>query len=101
MQIEISGDAEHLLQAVLASGQFASAEEFITQMAKQYGRTVGEQMGKRRNQVDVDTLALEQSVGPLSDYRDLKADFWNEGESVDSFVQEIRSVRDQDTLRAF
>ncbi len=34
MQIEITGEAERLIQAALASGQFASAEEFIAAMAK-------------------------------------------------------------------
>ena len=101
MQIELSGEAEYLLKAALASGQFASAEEFVTKMAMQFSRTISEQRGQLRKPVDIDTLASEQVVGPLQDYRDLKADFWNKDDSVDAFVQEIRSVRDQDTIRVF
>ena len=33
MQIEITGEAEKLIQAVLASGKYASAEEFVAAMA--------------------------------------------------------------------
>ena len=36
MQIEITGEAERLIQAALASGQFASAEEFIAAMARNF-----------------------------------------------------------------
>ncbi len=34
MQIEITGEAEQLIQAALASGKFASAQEYIAAMAK-------------------------------------------------------------------
>ena len=43
---------------------------------------------------DIDDLAAEQGVGPVTDVRSLIADFWPDEDDVDDFVATIRSLRD-------
>ncbi len=102
MQIEITGETERLIQAALATGEFASVEEFIATMARhvQPKSTVTE-LPDTPKHVDVDTLATQQGVGPIADYRNLKADFWPEACSVDDFVGQIRTLREQGVPRNF
>lgn len=41
----------------------------------------------------LEKLAAEQGVRPISDFDSLRADFWPEGESVDDFVRTVRERR--------
>jgi Arc/MetJ-type ribon-helix-helix transcriptional regulator len=38
MHVEITGEVERMIQALLASGQYASADEFIAAMAADWNR---------------------------------------------------------------
>lgn len=86
MQIEVSSETIQLLEAAMAAGRFASMDECIASLAK-----------RARNghmpRPSVDQLATEQDVGPIGDFRKLKADFWPDNESVDEFLQAIQSRR--------
>jgi hypothetical protein len=42
---------------------------------------------------ELERLASEQHVGPVTDFDSLKADFWPEDESVDDFVRTVRERR--------
>lgn len=100
MHIEITGETEQLIKTALASGQYASAEDFITAMAQAYLSTeVSRQPQPLRTHVDVDTLAREQGIEPVKDMRDLKGSFWDEGESVDAFIHDIQMLRQHDVPR--
>ena len=41
----------------------------------------------------LEKLAAEQGVRPITDFDSLRADFWPEGESIDDFVHTIRERR--------
>jgi len=42
---------------------------------------------------ELERLAAEQGVEPITDFESLKADFWPEDESVDDFVRTVRERR--------
>lgn len=42
---------------------------------------------------ELERLAAEQGVRPVTDFESLKADFWPEDESVDDFVRTVRERR--------
>lgn len=44
--------------------------------------------------LDLDALAREQGVKPITDISELAGDFWPEDESVDEFIAAVRSWRD-------
>ena len=41
----------------------------------------------------LEKLAAEQSVRPITDFDSLRADFWPEDESIDDFVRTVRKRR--------
>lgn len=45
-------------------------------------------------------LAKRQGVKPIRSIEDLQGDFWPEEESVDEFLDWVRSVRQQDKSRS-
>jgi hypothetical protein len=99
MQIEITGETERLIQAALASGQYASAEQFIAAMAQHF-RADEKTTKPLAEHIDVAALADAQGIGPVQDYRELVADFWPKDESTDEFLAflgEIRGRRDVQT----
>lgn len=42
---------------------------------------------------ELETLAEQQGVRPITDFESLRADFWPEDESVDDFVRTVRERR--------
>jgi phage terminase small subunit len=42
---------------------------------------------------ELERLAAEQGVRPITDFDSLRADFWPEDESVDDFVRTVRERR--------
>lgn len=97
MQIQVSGETERMIQAALASGRFASAEEFIAAMARDYRPTDDLQVMPKH--IELETLAAAQGVGPIVDFRSLKASFWQDNEPTDQFINDIRRVREHDVPR--
>ncbi len=43
-------------------------------------------------------LARQQGVRPIKSIKDLQGDFWPEDESVDEFLELVRSIRHQDNI---
>jgi len=42
---------------------------------------------------ELERIASEQHVGPVTEFESLKADFWPEDETVDDFVRTVRERR--------
>jgi hypothetical protein len=42
---------------------------------------------------ELERLAVEQGVRPITDFDSLRADFWPEDESVEDFVRTVRERR--------
>ena len=42
---------------------------------------------------ELERLAAEQGVRPVTDFESLRADFWPEDESIDDFVRTVRERR--------
>jgi len=100
MQVNITGETERMIQAALATGQYASAEEFIAaKLQEQRAINQLQSWSSIPRHVDIDTLAAQQGVGPIKNFQDLKASFWQDEEDIDAFVNEIRLLRDQDIPR--
>jgi len=47
-------------------------------------------------QTDIEQLAVEQGVGPVTDFESLLGDFWPEDESADEFIAQVRAWRRED-----
>jgi hypothetical protein len=95
MQIEVTGETERLIQAALASGRYASAEEFIAAMANDWkgkhpGVSVLPAMPQR---IDLPTLLDNQNVKPCQDPKSLETDLWPKDESPDEFLTFLREIR--------
>ena len=43
-------------------------------------------------------LARQQGVNPIKSIKELQGDFWPENESVDEFLEFVRSIRHQDGI---
>lgn len=100
MNIEITGETEKLIRAAIATGRYASAEEFIAEMVRRSQKEVSPRPVPWMSQrLDVNALATAQGVGPIENFRDLEADFVPPGESMEAFVQAIRTLRDADEPR--
>ena len=52
------------------------------------------------SQIDLDALAIEQSVPPGAKLSELLASFWPEDESTDEFLDAVRSWRQEDLPNA-
>jgi hypothetical protein len=95
MHIEINGDAEKLIAAGLLAGEFCTAEEAISAMAKAWADKKEEQLVLPRHlpgSTDIVALAAEKGVRPF-DPRNAPPDFWPEEELVDDFLAFLREVR--------
>ena len=49
---------------------------------------------------ELEKLAAEQRVRPITDFDSLKAGFWPEDESVDDFVRTVRERRRASEIRS-
>lgn len=97
MQIEITGKAEELMQAALASGQYASAEEFIEAMVADWERTQkrpgDETLPTMPRRIDLQSLLTEQGIKPCRDPNTLATDLWPREESTDEFLAFLKRTR--------
>lgn len=71
MQIEITGGTERMIEAISASGKFASVEEFVDAMAKREHQTT-----KVFNVSE--TYAAQSSVAGSSGWDDVEMDVYND-----------------------
>ena len=91
MQIEINGDAEELVRASLASGEFESAAEAIAAMVRTWAAqhpTRGGVVPQLDPDTDIHALVAEQGVLPF-DPATPAPDFWPEDESADEFLASL------------
>ncbi len=93
MNIEITGETEQLIRAAIAAGRYASAEEVIVEMVKRYKDVTSHSILPMPKRIDLDAMAAAQGVGPIQDFRELEADFWPEGESMEDFLSSINEIR--------
>ena len=100
MQIEITGELEELIRAELALGHYRTPEECVAAILRKWDATMREAMPEIPKDIDIDALTAQQGVQPIRDAKQLKADFWPEGENVDDFVADIRSLRSDKASRA-
>ena len=70
MQIEITGETERLVQAVLATGKFASVADFIDTMAKR------EQQSNKAFDIS-ETYDAQSSVAGSSGWDDVEIDVYD------------------------
>ena len=52
-----------------------------------------------QQQTDIEQLAVEQGVCPVTDFESLLGDFWPEDESADEFIAQVRAWRREDGAR--
>jgi hypothetical protein len=62
-------------------------------MAQRNPITLGDVSAAEAARKELERLAAEQHVCPITDFDSLKADFWLEDESVDDFVRTVRERR--------
>jgi hypothetical protein len=97
MQVEITGEVERMIQAALASGQYASAEQFIAAMAadwnRQQGGGVTAVMPPMPDHIDLSSLLSEQNIKPCEDPLALATDIWPKDESTDDFLAFLQETR--------
>jgi len=87
MQIEIDGETERLFRSALATGQYESAEEIVAELAKQLQVGAAEDfLQPLPEHLDIDDVARKQGVDPISDFRQLKADFGPPDETSEEFL---------------
>ena len=87
MQIEITGELEAKVVAVMATQSLDSPEEAIAWLLDQRPAQVGaKRISLLPKQIDIEQLAKEQGVGPIEDFRDLKYEGWPDDESADEFL---------------
>ena len=97
MQIEITGETEQLIQAALATGKFATVQEFISVMTSHWKqRQAGvsrETIPPMPERVELSTILTEQNVKPCTNPEGLKTDLWPSNESTDEFLAFLRESR--------
>ena len=97
MQIEITGETERLIQAALATGKFASVEEFISNMTSDWKQRQAaisrDTLPPMPDRVELSTILTEQNVKPCTNPEDLRTDLWPSNESTDEFLAFLRESR--------
>lgn len=89
MTIEISDASQQLLAELIASGRYRSVDEVIAAAAN-----APILLKPMPSHVEVDELAAQQGVHPIGDFRDLRADFWPNGETAASFLNSTTNEPD-------
>ena len=66
MMIHVSKDAENAINAAVQRGQFASADEMIDKLVREYAQRTGQQSAAQPPTADADPL-----LGSMSDHAEL------------------------------
>ena len=100
MQIELNAETEKLLKVVLATGRYGSVGEIIADVAGQLQTPpVSPMMQRMPEHVEVEELARVKGIGPVKDFRALRADFFPPEETTDEFLSFLRTDNRQDAPR--
>ncbi len=87
MHIELNENTEKLLKLVLATGRYDSVDDIIAEAAAVLPTDLSSStIQQMPEHVDIDDLAVEQGIGPVKDFKDLKADFFPPEETTDQFL---------------
>jgi hypothetical protein len=100
MHIELNENTEKLLKMVLATGRYDSVDEIIADAAgvlQMYPSSPTIQ--RMPEHVDIDDLAAEQGIGFVTDFRDLKADFFPPNETTNEFLSFLHADNHHDVPR--
>ena len=69
-------------------------------MAQRNPKTADETVTAELARKELERLAAEQDVKPISNLDMLRADFWPQDESVDDFVRSVRERRRASQIRS-
>lgn len=69
-------------------------------MAQRNSKAADELLTPERARRELERLAAEQGVQPITDLASLRANFWPKDESVDDFVQSLRERRRASEIRS-
>ena len=94
MNIEINDKTEELLTELIASGRYGSVDEIIADAAQRLPAVPG-----LPEHIEIDALAAEQGVEPISDFHTLRADFYPAGETTEQFLSFLHNDRESDEPR--
>jgi len=100
MHIELNENTEKLLKMVLATGRYDSVDDIIAVAAGVVSTPPSSSTIQRMPEhVDIDDLATKQKIGPVKDFRDLKADFFPPKETTDEFLSFLHADNHHDVPR--
>lgn len=114
MNIEISKETEALVAAAMETGHFESVEAFLATVTSEFLRQSAradletptdsdgptsesddrrEQSWKEfRKPIDLEALAKEQGVEPITDPSSLKFEEWPEEDTVEDFIRRAKGI---------
>ncbi len=97
MIVELTGDAERAINAILASGKFVSAEEVILKMVAEWKpqREWSSQSAipQLPNRIGLEELVASQKILPCKDAASLATSLWPSDESTDEFLGFLKASR--------
>lgn len=99
MQIEVPDRLAAEIEAVLATGRYASAGELIEDLFDRMRGSI-DALPSMREQIDLDQLKATQNAGRLNDFRVLAAGFWS-SEEQDEFLHFLKASRADSTSESF
>ena len=100
MHIELNENTEKLLKLVLATGRYDSVDDIIAEAAAVLPTGPSSPTIQQfPEHVDIDDLAAKQKIGPVKDFRNLKADFFPPGETTDEFLSFLHADNYHDVPR--
>jgi len=100
MHIELNENTEKLLRMVLATDRYDSVEDIIAEAAAVLPTALSSPtIQPMPEHVDIEDLAAEQKVGPVKNFRDLKADFFPPEETTDEFLSFLHVDNHHDVPR--
>lgn len=94
MNIEINDRAEELLTELIASGRYRSLDEIIVDAARR-----APAVPRLPEHIEVDVMAAEQGIEPITDFRSLRADFFPPGETSEQFLSFLHAELESDAPR--
>jgi len=102
--IPISDDQFDKLSAAAQAAGYGDVPAFISALADKSGHDSARRVTDVADLVmpehlSVDDLATQQGIGPVADFKDLKANFYPPGETTDEFLSFLAEARLNDAPR--
>lgn len=96
MDIELKPETEKLLARLFASGRYNTLDDIVGDVAAK----LADGPAPMPEHLDPAELARKQGIGPIQDFRSLKADFYPPGETSEEFLRPLYERRRADAPRA-